>query len=128
MTSPTKSGASSLTVTLWAYRGDIAETPTWIDEDRGRYSVTRHLDVLNLFIDNFTKLCRVDADISHLPMAAKRNDNGKFYYQSPPFSIVILFGFTEIQAQIAWWENVSCSILLNAYRIHIFYVKGVEKR
>ncbi|KIM37744.1 hypothetical protein M413DRAFT_13178 [Hebeloma cylindrosporum] len=69
MTSLTKSGASSLTVILRAYRGNSAETPTWIDEDP----------------ENFTEVCRVDADVSHLPMTAKRNrdNDGKIYYQKP---------------------------------------------
>jgi len=40
MTSLTESGASSLTVTLWAYRGNIVETPTWIDEDPGLWPMT----------------------------------------------------------------------------------------
>jgi len=93
MTSPTKSGASSLTVTLLAYRGDM-ETPTWIDQDP----------------ENFTKLCQVEANLSHLPMRAETNRSGTTYYKSPIFSIVLLFGFTEIEAQIAWTE------------------KGVEKR
>jgi hypothetical protein len=35
MTSLTESGASSLMVVLWAYRGNLVETPTWIDEDLG---------------------------------------------------------------------------------------------
>ena len=43
------------------------------------------MNVLNLRIENFTKLCHVDADVSHLPMSAQKNDNGKTYYQSPTF-------------------------------------------
>jgi len=112
MTSPTRSGASSLTVTLWAYRGDM-EPPTWIDEDPGLFSMTP-LPIsgcLNLITENFTKLCLVQANVSHLPMSAKTNTSGKTYYQSPMFSIVLLFGFTEIQAQIAWTEKVSYSRL-----------------
>ena len=40
MTALTESGASSLTVTLWAYRGNIVETPAWIDEDPGLWPIT----------------------------------------------------------------------------------------
>jgi len=94
-------------VNLWAYRGD-RETPFWIDEDPGLFSVNPlpRTGCLNLITENFTKLCRVEANVSHLPMS-QQTQGGKTYYQSPTFSIVLLFGFTEIQAQIAWTEKVS---------------------
>jgi hypothetical protein len=72
----------------------------------------------------------VDADVSHLPKSTKKNNNGKIYYQSPVFSIVLLFGFTEIQSQITWKRMQVIFIPLNTSTSLESYlrVKEVEKR
>jgi hypothetical protein len=73
---------------VWCYRGNIA-TPKWKDVDT----------------DNYTKLCTIEADLSHVPQhpRAKATGGGKFYRVD--YDIVLLFGMTELKAQIAWKER-----------------------
>jgi len=61
---------------------------------------------------NFMKLCSIDADVSHLPLEPLINKEGVSYFQSPRFSVLLLFGLTEIMASIAWNEDVSDQELL----------------
>jgi len=61
-----------------------------------------------MIVDFFSDLCAVNADISELKKSTQPRTspiNGKHYYAFK-FDIVILFGFTELKAQIAWMENV----------------------
>ena len=59
------------------------------------------------FADNYTKLCTIEADLSRVPMLSqpKATGNGSFYRVD--YEIIILFGMTELKAQIAWEEKVS---------------------
>jgi hypothetical protein len=52
-------------------------------------------------------LCSVTADTSRIPktMTARLSTSGNVYYQQQ-FSIVLLFGLTELKAQLRWMENV----------------------
>jgi len=80
--------AERLSIDIWAYRGQL-EKPKWLDVDAS----------------NFTRLCSIDADVSHLSVEPKLNKEGTPYFQSPRFSVVLLFGLTEIVASIAWNED-----------------------
>ena len=60
-------------------------------------------------IELFTTICIVDADLSSefkrsFQPRINRN-NGHLYYVLD-FDIIILFGLTELKAQMAWKENV----------------------
>jgi hypothetical protein len=66
-----------------------------------------------MIVESFSDLCIVNADISALKTSIQPRTNqinGKDYYVFA-FDIVILFGLTEIKAQIAWMENVSHTFL-----------------
>jgi len=58
-------------------------------------------------IDNYTKLCKVAVDLSRLPVTCKRKVSGEGTYYNVEYDIVLLFGLTELQAMVAWKENVS---------------------
>jgi hypothetical protein len=79
---------------LKCYRGSKKPCPEWIDTEP----------------DNFPTLCTVSADTSNMANDLRPifGDVGLYFEQD--FSIVLLFGMTELKAQIAWKE------------------KGVEKR
>ncbi|KAF4620568.1 hypothetical protein D9613_001108 [Agrocybe pediades] len=77
---------------VWCYRGAI-ELPKWKDVDPTK----------------FVELCTISVDLSHLHLKPKLNPSGKTYYEVD-YEIVLLFGLTELKAQVAWKE------------------KGVEKR
>lgn len=64
-------------------------------------------------IDFFPKLCTVSADVSQFKKFARpltNPTNGKKYYQWN-FDVILLFGLTELKAQVAWMENVCRTFL-----------------
>ncbi|KAH9940114.1 uncharacterized protein BXZ73DRAFT_43285 [Epithele typhae] len=79
---------NSLVTDIVAYRGPGTD-PRWMDD-------TPEL---------FTTLCTVAADTSRVSRKARNGPQGKYFEQN--FSVVLLCGRTELQAQISWNENVS---------------------
>jgi len=76
-------------IPIWCYRGNVA-TPKWRDVDT----------------NNYTKLCTIEADLSRahiLTLPKKGKEEGSFY--SVNFDIILSFGMTELQAQLAWKEK-----------------------
>ncbi|KAF8632112.1 hypothetical protein AX15_002043 [Amanita polypyramis BW_CC] len=73
------------------YQNRKGKAPAWIDEDP------------NYFFD----LCEVTADVSRLKkfLRCQVNKNTGAVYYELKFDIVLLFGLTEVKAQIAWIEN-----------------------
>ena len=75
-------------------------------------------------------LCTIEADLSRAPIltSTKTTGDGIFYYVH--FEVILLFGMTELQAQVAWTENVSGShMLLNSIDINFMRgFEGIEKR
>ncbi|VDB90855.1 unnamed protein product [Peniophora sp. CBMAI 1063] len=57
------------------------------------------------FIDaSFSVLCKVTASLNGVPVSHSRGQNGHFYYQRA-YDVVLSFGLTELNAQIAWKAN-----------------------
>ena len=56
---------------------------------------------------HFAGLCEVTADMTKLKSSTKpqTNNHGVRYY-TLTYDIILLFGLTELKAQIAWMENV----------------------
>jgi len=73
---------------VWCYRGNVA-TPKWKDVD----------------YNNYTKLCTIEADLSRLPLLPKPKASGKGSFYRVDYDIVLLFGMTELKAQVAWKEK-----------------------
>ena len=63
---------------------------------------------LIFYADNYTKLCTIEADLSGVPLLPRPKVIGQGSFYSVDCEVVILFGMTELKAQIAWMENVSC--------------------
>jgi hypothetical protein len=57
------------------------------------------------FADNYTKLCTIEADLSLAAVVTQPKGEGNFY--SVDYAIILLFGMTELKAQVAWTVNVS---------------------
>ncbi|KAF9480734.1 hypothetical protein BDN70DRAFT_893887 [Pholiota conissans] len=87
------SDSSHLNDDIWCYRGHITE-PKWKDVDT----------------KNYRKLCKIDTKLSNLPMKKTQKTKGSGVYYIVKYDIILIFGLTELKAQIAWKE------------------KGVEKR
>jgi len=79
-----KSGSFS----VWCYRGNVA-TPRWKDVDT----------------DNYTKLCTIEADLSRVPLHPRPKAVGRGNFYRLDYDIVLLFGMTELKAQVAWKES-----------------------
>ncbi|KAL1743095.1 hypothetical protein HDZ31DRAFT_41741 [Schizophyllum fasciatum] len=77
-------------VPIMVYRGHIKH-PEWTDVDTGNFSV----------------LCMVTADVTSAveQLELRHRPDGRSYYQFD-FDVVLLFGLTEMKAQIKWVENV----------------------
>ena len=57
-------------------------------------------------------LCTIEADLSRAPILTLPKTSGNGIYYSVDFDVILLFGMTELQAQVAWTENVSGSNML----------------
>ena len=57
--------------------------------------------------DNYKKLCTIRADLSRIPMIPQRKVTGGGIFYRVDYDLVLLFGMTELKAQVAWRENVS---------------------
>ena len=78
-------------------------------------------------IDNYTKLCTIEVDLSHLPLSPRTRHSGGGKIYRLDCDIVLLFGLTEFQATFAWKENVGP--LLPLYCIlFLLRCQGVERR
>ncbi|KAF8441288.1 hypothetical protein L210DRAFT_3611856 [Boletus edulis BED1] len=82
-------GCNSLDIAITSYRGPL-EQPTWMDNER----------------DQFSTLCTVRADITKLAksLSPKRSVEGSLYF-ALEIKIILLFGLTELTAQVSWMEN-----------------------
>jgi len=99
-------------IEIWCYRGP-GEQPKWILRGQGAsYFIKRRLslstyEIGSRFLDDFSTLCFVRADLSPLTGSAKTmtGQSGKKYW-TIVFSIEIHFGLTEFKARIKWNDDV----------------------
>jgi hypothetical protein len=102
-----KNKFKSVTTSVMCYRGAVV-APKWKDVDSCQYlfGFKTTKDYLIASIDNYTELCTIEVDLSHLPLSPqpKYSEEGNFYMVK--YDIVLLFGMTEFKAAIAWMENV----------------------
>ena len=61
--------------------------------------------------DNYKRLCTIKADLSRIPMLPQRKATGKVIFYRVDYDLVLLFGMTELKAQVAWREKVSSLFL-----------------
>ncbi|KAF6748622.1 hypothetical protein DFP72DRAFT_971152 [Ephemerocybe angulata] len=80
---------------IFAYYGD-SKGPHWIEDEPGKYPV----------------VCRVKADTSKITPTEGKNPQGEtiFYID---YSVVLLFGLTELKAQISYLEDGPASVIFD---------------
>ena len=83
----------------------------------------------NLSTVHFADLCNITADMTSLKslVRPRTNHRGAKYY-TVSYDIVLLFGLTELKAQIAWTQNVSHRFPLKKCYTPDAILQGVEKR
>ena len=52
-------------------------------------------------------LCTIEADLSRAPLFTQPKATGQGTFYTVNHDIILLFGMTELKAQVAWTENVS---------------------
>jgi len=83
-----KAELSQVSVGIIVYRGSLS-SPTWVDGYEAEY----------------TTLCSVYADTSALTQSLKEKEqNGRKFFRIN-FDVILLFGLTELQAQIRWFQG-----------------------
>ena len=64
--------------------------------------------------DNYTKICTIEVDLSHITLTPRYKGKGeRGQYFRLDYDLVLLFGLTELKAQVAWREGVRV--------LHLFY-------
>jgi len=63
-------------------------------------------------IENYTRLCTIKVDLSHLPLPPLSKPSGEGIYYRLDFEVILLFGLTELKAMVTWKENVSPVLVL----------------
>ena len=81
-------------------------TPKWQDDDTSESSQS-FIYLAEYFADNYTKLCTIEADLSRAPILTLPKVKGEGSFYRVDYDVILLFGMTELQAQLAWMENVS---------------------
>ena len=61
-----------------------------------------HLRMLDLY----EKVCSIEADLTQVEYHKKYNENTGVPYYLTDFDVILLFGLTELKAQIAYMEDV----------------------
>jgi hypothetical protein len=75
-------------------------------------------------LDNYTKLCTLEADLSQA-VVVRPKANGKGSYYKAECDIILLFGLTELKAQVAWKVNVSdLHMLFHPTDIELIFPRG----
>jgi len=64
-------------------------TPKWKDVDK----------------NNYTKLCTIEVDVSRAAIHTLPNASGMGSFYQVDCEIILLFGMTELKAQVSWMEN-----------------------
>ncbi|KAJ3535906.1 hypothetical protein NMY22_g6268 [Coprinellus aureogranulatus] len=91
--STNRQSMNCLRETILAYTG-TQKNPRWVDEDSA----------------NYTPTCTVQVDTSSLPVQMTESATGARYFEIS-FDIILLFGLTELKAQIAYRQNIICTKL-----------------
>jgi hypothetical protein len=114
-------GVNSVAIT--SYNGTTHD-PEWTDVEPSTYACSSPLDgSLLTRADMFSRLCIVQADMSHIVLQPQRGKGGAIYYRRD-FDVMLLFGLTELKAQICWTEDVSYFLSLICFHSNAIYCRA----
>ena len=120
LTRRSKNGFKRVTESIWCYRGAVV-VPKWNDVDKRESIYGLYAMKYGLMgnTENYTELCTIEVDLSHLPLSPQSNVSGGTFYRLS-FDTILLFGLTELEAVVAWKENVRPLLVLLIARIFIY--------
>ena len=84
--------------------------PVWVDVDPRAYSSYFVLLHLIVRLENYSTACTVEVDTTSLPVQTTTSATGARHFEIR-FEVILLFGLTELQAQIAYRQNVRRDLL-----------------
>jgi len=89
-----------------------------------------HLRLTQGHVALYSQLCTIEVDLSHLKPSPKAVNASSSTYYKVDYELIMLFGGTELKAQLAWKENVSFAFpfFLGMTKLINGFFKGVEKR
>ena len=73
-------------------------------------------------IENYTKLCTIEIDLSHLPLSSRPKYFGRGNFYRLEYDIILLFGLTELKAMVSWKQDVGLLLFL----LHSLFTYGVS--
>ena len=79
-------------------------------------------------IENYTNLCTIETDLSYLPLSPRLKSSGEGTYYGLEYDVILLFGLTELEAMIAWKEEVGPHLVLSHTSLFTKCCQGVERR
>jgi hypothetical protein len=96
------------------YRGDILD-PEWMDKEPGKHGDKVAMRIADEWFQmqaRFTTMCHVIADTSTFARSLRPQQapGGGDYYRLD-FDVILLFGLTELKAQISWNDQVRLVIV-----------------
>jgi len=84
-----KKSMERVTTPVWCYKGSITD-PKWMDTDA----------------DNYSHLCTIEMDLSHLPIVPQARKDGKSgNFWDVYWDLILTFSTVELKASIEWLEN-----------------------
>jgi hypothetical protein len=124
-------------VSVHSYRGENSN-PQWRMDEPGAFALSvlrKKLLTACHMADQYVVECKVEADVSMVKRqyCTSTVDGRLRDYCEIEFDVVLLFGLTELKAQIAYMENVSDSVFTAALRhmtwlMSSFSVYRIRKR
>ena len=66
-------------------------------------------------VENYTELCTIELDLSYIPLSPQPKDSGIGTYYHLDYEVILLFGLTELEAMVAWKEEVGLSFIPNTF-------------
>jgi hypothetical protein len=102
-----RSACNVIATEVVCYKGNSPE-PCWTDSEPGECKYLPNGQITYHQEGMFSTLCHVHADTSKVTstMSPRRGYAGLQFYRQQ-FSIILIFGLTELQAQLCWEEDVS---------------------
>lgn len=81
-----------------------------------------------ILVENYTTLFKLSANSAHITPRKLLSASGATYYRIS-YDLVVLFGLTEMQAQLKWIDADVCNYLNKNENIAYRHLeKGIERR